>query len=103
MATVLYADGTSAALPAPERGLSPETIRKVIGGWMEIVRVGDTEAGWRVLILDEEGKLKGKPLNRKATALYQTSDGLRHPGDVIVGDVILAEVIHPGEDDERVR
>lgn len=40
----------------------------------------------RMLLIDEEGKLKGKPINQLATRLYQYG---KH--DPIVGDVILCD------------
>ena len=39
------------------------------------------------LIVNEEGKLRGLPLNRKATELYEYGDR-----DCLVGDVLLAAV-----------
>lgn len=41
------------------------------------------ESGKFKIWLDEEGKLKGKPVNRVATKLWN------YPGDMIVGDVVV--------------
>jgi len=57
-----------------------EEAQKVVGGYVELVdleRLG-------CLLVDEEGRLKRKPINEQATKLYnQLFDG------VIVGDAIL--------------
>ena len=50
------------------------------GGWIQIVQTRDG----RLMVLDEEGKLKGFPVNRVATGLYQ--HGAQDP---IVGDVLV--------------
>jgi len=102
MATVLYADGTHADLPVPAGGsLSLATMQEVVGGYIEVVTLltESLRNRRRVLVIDGEGRLKGKPLNRTATDLYRVMLG----GDVIVGDAILAEVINGGEHDETWR
>ena len=56
-----------------------EEAQKAVGGYVELV---DLE-GLGCLLVDEDGKLKRKPINEQATKLYnQLFDG------VIVGDVI---------------
>ena len=65
-------------------------MQKFVGGYIEVVQSADTKYD---IILDEEGKLKGKPINREATELYvgeeydDTSAGWDF--DVIVGDVMM--------------
>lgn len=61
-----------------------EQLQRVVGGYIETVRTqGNSDY---ILILDDEGKLKDKPVNKPATVLYG------NPLDVIVGTVILARV-----------
>ena len=58
---------------------SLEQAQKAVGGYVERL---DLE-GLGCLLVDEEGKLKRKPINKQATKLYnQLFDG------VVVGDVI---------------
>ena len=61
-----------------------------VGGFIEVVQSADTKHD---IVLDEEGKLKGKPLNKEATELYvgeekdDTCAGWDF--DYIVGDVMV--------------
>ena len=50
---------------------------------------GDERDGW-ALVVDDNGLLTGKPLNRRASILY----GARSHGQVIVGDVLLAREVY---------
>lgn len=67
-------------------------LRELVGGWIEIVRpMGFTtlneQTGRRhILIVDEEGRLKGKPFNRRASMIY----GWQRHGEPIVGDAVVA-------------
>ena len=61
-----------------------------VGGFIEVVQSADTKHD---IVLDEEGKLKGKPTNKEATELFigeamdDTSAGWDF--DYIVGDVMI--------------
>ena len=57
-----------------------EMKQAVGGGYIQIVETLDG----RLMVLDEEGKLKGFPLNQAATALYRFGGD-----DPIVGDVLV--------------
>jgi hypothetical protein len=59
-----------------------ELAQKTVGGWIQLVRLGDKGD----LYLNEEGKLEGLEQNPTATALYSEEYGLN---DFIVGDVII--------------
>jgi hypothetical protein len=101
MATVFYVDGRVETLAGP---LSLEQLQTLVGGYIEMVTL-QVEGGVRhVLFIDEEGKLKGKPMNTRATVIHQAV--LRERGlpdeDWIVGDVVLAQVRHEGTDEEQV-
>jgi hypothetical protein len=58
---------------------------------------GTVLGSWSVLVVDEEGKLRGKPANRLATVLAAE---VLH-GDVIAGDAVLCTVWDPGTAKER--
>lgn len=60
-----------------------DELRALVGGYLEMVRTRDG----RIMVLDEEGKLKGKPLNQEATRLYGANF------DYIVGDVVVMDRI----------
>ena len=61
-----------------------------VGGYIEVVQSADTKSQ---IVLDEEGKLKGTPINKEATELYlgeeQDDTSAGWDFDVIVGDVIV--------------
>ena len=77
MAQVIKVDGTTEEIT----DLSLKGMQEAVGGYIEMV---STPNG-KVLIVDEEGKLKNKEVNLKATTIYG------NPNDVIVGDCILAD------------
>ena len=61
-----------------------------VGGYIEVVQSADTKSQ---IVLDEEGKLKGKPINKEATELYlgeeQDDTSAGWDFDYIVGDVMV--------------
>ena len=65
-------------------------MKEFVGGYIEVVQSADTKHD---IILDEEGKLKGKALNKEATEMFigeemdDTSAGWDF--DYIVGDVMI--------------
>lgn len=59
-----------------------DTARKVCDGYIERVTLGEGID----MLLDEEGRCKGKPINKIATMLFRKAYGCN---DFIVGDVIL--------------
>lgn len=76
MAEIIKVDGTR----VPLTDTSLEALQAAVGGYIEIVKVGKG----KLLVMDEEGKMKGKPVNDTASKLY----GYQH--DHIVGDVVIA-------------
>lgn len=54
-------------------------LQKIVGGFIEIVYLPDK----RIMVIDEDGKLKGKPINKKAPEMYAPQ------WDTIVGDVVV--------------
>lgn len=79
MAKVIKVDNTEYDL----FDVSLESLQKAVGGWIQIVPTNDG----RLLVLDEEGKLKDKNVNRKGTQLTR---GVVADHDLIVGDVVVA-------------
>jgi hypothetical protein len=66
-----------------------EEMQRLVGGYIEVIperKLGKLTG--RLIVMDEEGKLKGKPVNRKATEKFRES---LLPGDVLVGTVLVAE------------
>ena len=67
-----------------------EELQEMVGGYIQVVRSADTE---KQIIIDEEGKLKGKPINKDATELYvgeaQDDTSAEWDYDIIVGDVVI--------------
>lgn len=59
-------------------------LQKMVGGLIELVDLGDTH-----IVLDEEGKLKDKPINERATNLWRSHPSKTFWGDQIVGDVVV--------------
>lgn len=62
-----------------------EELQDYIGGYIEIVYFKDG----RMLVVDEEGKLKGLPFNVGATLAFNEGTG-RHD-DIILGNALLCE------------
>ena len=81
---VIRVDGTREEyLPANGHHYTLNELMKAIGGgYIQIVKAKDN----RLMVLDDEGKLKGFPVNPVATALYVYGDH-----DPIVGDVVVCE------------
>lgn len=80
-ARVIKADGTETPV-TPKNGTDFELdeLQGFVGGPIEIVHVPRTSD---IIVLHEEGKLEGQPINQKATILYA------NPFDVVVGDVLV--------------
>jgi hypothetical protein len=65
-------------------------MQAAVGGYIEVIDLGPLTAS---LIINEEGKLERRPINRRATLLFWLLfPSVRHR-DVIVGDVLI--VGHP--------
>lgn len=73
--------------------LKLDTLQKLVGGYIETVpvRMKPEEGVWPLLIVDEEGRLKGKPLNTAATLLADVDHSI--VGDAVLVGAIGAELI----------
>ena len=79
MATIVHADGSEEYLD----DCSLASLQSVVGGFIQIVSTVDG----KLVVLDEEGKLKSKALNLRATEMLK---GRISDTDYIVGDVVVA-------------
>lgn len=95
-AIIIKENKTVLAVEVRENGESLyEAVRKTIGGYMENVYPEGLPKDF-VMIVDEEGKLKGKPVNPLASSLYNGTA----LGDHIIGDVIILKLgTYEGEPD----
>ena len=84
MAIVIKADGTRKEVQ-PKNGtdFSLEELKGFVGGFIEIVWLGDG----RIMVVNEEGKLIGLPLNEAASLIYIHSGRI----DTIIGDVLVCD------------
>ena len=55
-----------------------DELQELVGGYIELLGVPSKD---RVLVVNEDGRLKGLPFNKNATDLYQR--------DTIVGDAVI--------------
>lgn len=83
MAYHIKADGTITEVQ-PQNGtdFKLKELQQFVGGRIELVRTTDD----RLMVINEEGKLLGLPLNKKATWLY-----IHRQHDSIMGDVLVCE------------
>jgi len=70
--------------PKNDKDYKLEELREIVGGYIQICQGDDGN----ILIVDEEGKLKHKDLNERATQWYHT---YVYPADYIVGDALLCK------------
>lgn len=84
-ATIIKSDGTEQVL---DHRPTLNEAQKIVGGYIEFVS-GKINGKVVIMVVDEEGLLKHKPKNSKATLAYWA----RYPGisSIIVGDVIILE------------
>ena len=67
--------------PKNDRDFKLKELREMIGcDYIQIVETNDK----RLMIVDEDGKLRNKEFNERATKLYKHGDS-----DIIVGDVVV--------------
>jgi len=72
--------------PANGTDFSIEELQAIVGGYIEVVSLRDG----RLIVCDEEGKLKGKDRNHKATDILQAAFAFP-THDFIVGDVLVCD------------
>ncbi|MDP3062342.1 MAG: DUF3846 domain-containing protein [Chloroflexota bacterium] len=79
---LLKPDGSSTPCPPKGRHYTLEEMQRAVDGFIEIVHL---KGGRRrhLMVINEEGKLHGLPLNERATSLYDTFP------DCIVGNALV--------------
>lgn len=78
---VMTSGVTLAVEPKNGTDFSLEELQKIVGGYIEVLRLGSEQ----IMVLNEEGKLYGLGVNDKATVLAVTAGY----ADIIVGDVLV--------------
>lgn len=83
MALIIKANGEFEKT-APKNGVtfSLEELKEIVGGQIEV----DYLPNLGYIVVHEEGKLIGLPLNKTATAIYQVTT---QTSDYVVGDVLI--------------
>ena len=82
MAHIIYANGLVQEInPENKRNFSLEELQRIVHGYIESIHLPKN----RLMIINEEGKLKGLPVN-----ILATREILSHGyNDVIVGNVLI--------------
>ena len=82
MAHIIYTNGLVQEIsPDNKRDFSLEELQRIVHGYIELIHLPKN----RLMIINEEGKLKGLPVN-----ILATREVLSHGfNDVIVGDVLI--------------
>lgn len=85
MNVIIKADGSITPYE-PKNGTDYqlEEMQEIVGGWIEILYMDNDH----IMVVNEEGKSHGLPINSKATYLVQNHSRYY---DVIVGNVLLCE------------
>jgi len=84
IARVIYPDGTDTLVnPKDGKKFSLKELQGLVEGYIELIYLPPGN-GHNQAYVNEEGKLKGLPLNRKATEIYG-----RWPADGIVGNLVI--------------
>lgn len=77
MCRMINADGSGTQVALAAKFEIMDVLRKCVDGWVEVLRIPEFKS---VMIMDEEGKLKGKGQNFKASLIAGCS---------IVGIIVL--------------
>lgn len=81
MAQIIYADGRiEMKEPANKKKFTLAELQGIVDGYIEIVRTKDG----RLMVIDEEGKLKRSAVNETASDLYLYGGYDKIRGDVLV-------------------
>ena len=92
MAIKLLATGTTEDIrPAKGESFTLQELQHEVGGYIEILRT----PGRRLLVFDEEGKLKGKPRNERATSIALSCGCMLN--DYIAGDCLWVTQAEMGD------
>lgn len=85
MAKIYKANGEIIDIePKNGKDFKCKELNEIVGGHFELVNLLFD----RFMVVNEEGKLMGLPINEKATTIFQTELG---PYDIIVGDCLVCK------------
>lgn len=86
MDSLLYTTDGGRRKVTPSNGtdFSLEELQGFVGGYIEIIRLGDN----RLIIVNEEGKILGLPKNTFVTKIIQSAGRQ----DIIVGNVLICNL-----------
>lgn len=82
-AYIIHTDSKSEfVMPKNGTDFKLDELQKIVGGFIEIVHLGDN----KIMVINEEGKLLGLPINEFATEVYRVYNNTM---DVIVGEALI--------------
>ena len=85
MAQIIKVTGdTKQVEPQNGTDFTLEELKSIVGGYIQIAYLRDGE----IMVIDEDGKLKGKDLNLQASLRYRRDV---NPYDSVVGDVLICK------------
>jgi hypothetical protein len=79
---LIKSDGSISEVKFKGKKPSLEEMQQAVGGYIEMIPTKDK----RMMVINEEGKMKHLPLNSVATSMVTLFQG-----DFIVGDVLIGE------------
>lgn len=80
MGQVITTKGIRREVDLSDKDTQLRTLQELVDGYIEIICVGK-----KLMVVNEEGKLRGLPVNKRATEIA-LKNGIH---DIIVGDVVL--------------
>lgn len=85
MAQIIKSNGeTKTVEPKNGTDFKLEELQAIVGGYVQITYLRDDE----IMVMDEEGRLKDKDLNLRASLRYRRDV---NPYDSVVGDVLICK------------
>ena len=85
MAQIIKSNGeTKTVEPKNGTDFKLEELQAIVGGYIQIAYLRDDE----IMVMDEEGRLKDKDLNLRASLRYRRDV---NPYDSVVGDVLICK------------
>lgn len=96
MAKIIYTSGAMVEVtPANGKSFDLKYLKDVVGGYIEAVYLTNGQ----VMFVNEEGKLKGLPINEAATIIIRSMGRFYPSNEYIAGDAIIVTPEEAGEKD----
>ena len=87
MARIIKTDGQIVPVePKNGKDFQLDELQQIVGGYVQLLSLAN--GAGEVMVMNEDGKIEGFPMNYKATQLAAKR---LFPGDYIVGDVLVCE------------